>query len=82
MNADYEQGVSLAWYLLIIMLMRLVGGLIAVAVVAALFRHLKNSIAVIISCVVIFLIPLALVALGMPNAQFILLNPLLLGNVF
>ncbi len=76
------QNISVSGYLLIIMLMRLAGGLLAVAVVAFLFRRLKNGIAVIIACVVIFLIPLVMVALKIPNAQYILLNPLLLGNVF
>lgn len=37
---------------------------------------------VIISCVLFIVLPLALVAFGVTNAQYMLLNPLLLGNIF
>lgn len=37
---------------------------------------------VIISCVLFIVLPLALVAFGVTNAQYFLFNPLLLGNIF
>ena len=80
--AQFSPNVSVQQYLWIILLMRLVGGLLIIAAVALLFRWLKNGITVIIACVVIFLLPLVLVALGAPGAQYVLCNPLLLGNVF
>lgn len=80
--AQVPENISVLQYILIIMIMRFIGGLIVTKAVSLLFKYFKNSISVIISCVVIFIIPLALVALDVPNAQYILLNPLLLGNVF
>ena len=76
------QNISVLQYILIIMIMRFIGGLIVTKAVFVLFKYFKNSISVIISCIVIFVIPLALAALSVPNAQYILFNPLLLGNVF
>jgi hypothetical protein len=76
------QNISVLQYILIIMSMRFIGGLIVVEVISVLFKYLKNSIFVIISCIIIIIIPLTFVALEVPNAQYILLNPLLLGNVF
>lgn len=76
------QNISVLQYILIIMIMRFIGGLIVTKAVFWSFKHFKNSISVIISGIVIFIIPLALVAFEVPNAQYILFNPLLLGNVF
>ena len=76
------QSISVGGYLALLMLMRFVGGLLIVTAVSLLFRYFKNNIQVVIACVVIFLIPLILVAFGIPGTQYILLNPLLLGNVF
>ncbi len=76
------QNITVLQYLFIIMIMRIIGGLIIVKAVFMLFKYLKNSISVIISAIVIFIIPLALVAFDIPNAQHILFNPLLLGNIF
>ena len=50
--------------------------------ISVLFKCLKNSIPMLVFSIVIFIIPLTLVGLNVPNAQYILLNPLLLGNVF
>jgi hypothetical protein len=80
--SQIPQNISVLQYILIIMMMRFIGGLIVVEVISALFKYLKNSIFVIISCIVIIIIPLVFVALEVPNAQYILFNPLLLGNVF
>lgn len=80
--AQIPQNISVLQYILIIMLMRFIGGLIVIKAISVLFKYFKNSISVIISCIVIFIIPLALVGLDVPNAQYILFNPLLLGNVF
>ncbi len=73
---------SVLQYILLVLLLRLLGGVLIVVVIFALFRRLKNGIFVMISCVGLFLIPLVLVALNIPGAQYFLLNPLLLGNVF
>lgn len=75
------QNLSVLQYLLIIMLMRLVGGWIVTTVVFTTFKHCKNSISAIVLGILVFILPLALVAFDVPNAQYILLNPLLLGNV-
>lgn len=80
--AEVSASLSMQQYLWIIMLMRLLGGLFLITVVALLFRYLKNNITVIIACVMLFIIPLVLVGLEVPKAEYILLNPLLLGNVF
>ena len=76
------QSITVGGYLLLVMLMRFAGGLLVVAIISLLFRYFRNSIPVVIACVVIFLIPLVLVAFGIPNTQYVLLNPLLFGNVF
>ena len=76
------QNISVLQYILIIMIMRFIGGLIVTKAVFWSFKYFKNSISVIISGIVIFIIPLALAAFDVPNAQYILFNPLLLGNVF
>lgn len=76
------QNISVLQYLLIIMIMRLCGGLIVTKTVFGLFRHFKNGITVIILSIVIFIMPLILAALNVPNAQYILFNPLILGNIF
>ena len=79
--AHIPVNISVLEYLLIVLVMRFAGGLLLVSVLSALFRLLKNNIAVIIACVVLFLLPLVPVGLGLPGTQYILLNPLLLGNV-
>lgn len=76
------QNISILQYIIIIMLMRLIGGLIVVTFVALLFKYSRNSIFVIVLCVFIFIIPLILVSIDVKNAQYILFNPLLLGNIF
>lgn len=76
------QNISVLHYILIIMTMRFIGGLIVTKAVFVSFKYFKNSIPVIISGIVIFIIPLALAAFDVPYAQYILFNPLLLGNVF
>lgn len=76
------QNISVLQYIVIIMLMRLIGGLIVTKVVFVLFRCLKSSISVIVLSVVIFIVPLALVVFNVPGGEYILLNPLLLGNIF
>jgi len=73
---------SVLQYLLLILLMRLLGGMLVALAVSLLFKYLKNGIFVIIACVVLFLLPLVSVALNVPAARLLLLNPLLLGNVF
>lgn len=80
--AQIPQNISVLLYILIIMLMRLIGGLIVTKVVFVSFKQFRNSIPVIILGIIIFIIPLVLVAFDVPNAQYILFNPLLLGNVF
>lgn len=79
--AHIPENISVLQYLLIILLMRIVAGFAIVAAVFLLFRLLKNNITVIIACIVLFMIPLVLVGLSLPGTQYILLNPLLLGNV-
>lgn len=76
------QNISVFQYILIVMAMRFIGGLIVTKVVFVSFRYFENSISVIILCIVIFIIPIALAAFDVPNSQYILFNPLLLGNIF
>lgn len=80
--SQVPQNISVLQYILIIMTMRFIGGLIVTKAVFVSFNYFKNSIFMIISGIVIFMIPLALVAFDVPNAQYILFNPLLLGNIF
>lgn len=80
--SQVPQNISVFQYILIVMAMRFIGGLIVTKVVFVSFRYFENSISVIILCIVIFIIPLALVAFDVPNSQYILFNPLLLGNIF
>ena len=69
-----SQNISVGQYILIIMLISLF--------VFAMFKYLRSGMSVIISCVLFIVLPLALVAFGVTNAQYMLLNPLLLGNIF
>lgn len=80
--SDIPHNITVLQYILLVMTMRLCGGLIVTGCVSALTKIFKNGIPVIISCIVIFMIPLALVAFDVNGAQYILLNPLLLGNVY
>lgn len=80
--SQVPQNITVFQYILIIMIMRFIGGLIVTKAVFVSFKYFKNSIPVIISGIVIFIIPLALAAFDVPYAQYILFNPLLLGNVF
>lgn len=77
-----SQNISVGQYILIIMLMRFIGGLLVSLFVFAMFKYLRSGMSVIISCVLFIVLPLALVAFGVTNAQYMLLNPLLLGNIF
>ena len=76
------QNVSVFQYLLIIMGMRFIAGIIIVLTLFLLTKFFKNSVYAIALCSTIFILPLALVLLNIPGAQYILLNPLLIGNVF
>lgn len=77
-----SQNISVGQYILIIMLMRFIGGLLVSLFVFAMFKYLRSGMSVIISCVLFIVLPLALVAFGVTNAQYFLFNPLLLGNIF
>ena len=77
-----SQNISVGQYILIIMLMRFIGGLLVSLFVFAMFKYLRSGMSVIISCVLLIVLPLALVAFGVTNAQYMLFNPLLLGNIF
>ena len=77
-----SQNISVGQYILIIMLMRFIGGLLVSLFVFAMFKYLRSGMSVIISCVLFIVLPLALVAFGVTNAQYMLFNPLLLGNIF
>lgn len=77
-----SQNISVGQYILIIMLMRFIGGLLVSLFVFAMFKYLRSGMSVIISCVLFIVLPLALVAFGVTNAQYLLFNPLLLGNIF
>jgi hypothetical protein len=76
------QNVSVLQYLFIIMAMRLIAGVIVVITVFLITKLLKNSFYAIALCILLFVLPLSLVLLKVPNAEYILLNPLLIGNVF
>ena len=58
------------------------GGLLVSLFVFAMFKYLRSGMSVIISCVLFIVLPLALVAFGVTNAQYMLFNPLLIGNIF
>ena len=77
-----SQNISVGQYILIIMLMRFAGGLLVGLFVFAMFKYLRSSMSVIISCVLFIVLPLALVSFGVTNAQYLLFNPLLIGNIF
>lgn len=57
-------------------------GLLVSLFVFAMFKYLRSGMSVIISCVLFIVLPLALVAFGVTNAQYFLFNPLLIGNIF
>lgn len=70
-----SQNISVGQYILIIMLMRFIGGLLVSLFVFAMFKYLRSGMSVIISCVLFIVLPLALVAFGVTNAQYMLFNP-------
>ena len=57
-----SQNISVGQYILIIMLMRFIGGLLVSLFVFAMFKYLRSGMSVIISCVLFIVLPLALVA--------------------
>ena len=62
--------------------MRFIAGIIIVLTLFLLTKFFKNSVYAIALCSTIFILPLSLVLLNIPGAQYILMNPLLIGNVF
>jgi hypothetical protein len=80
--SSIPQNVSVLQYLFIIMAMRLIAGVIVVITVFLITKLLKNGFYAIALCILLFVLPLSLVLLKVPNAEYILLNPLLIGNVF
>ena len=80
--SSIPQNVSVLQYLFIIMAMRLIAGVIVVITVFLITKLLKNSFYAIALCILLLVLPLSLVLLKVPNAEYILLNPLLIGNVF
>ena len=66
-----SQNISVGQYILIIMLMRFIGGLLVSLFVFAMFKYLRSGMSVIISCVLFIVLPLALVAFGVGRMRSI-----------
>ena len=75
-------GISILWYLLIISLMRYVGIFLSVLIIFALSRSLKSHIATLLASTGILILPLLLSLMGISAFDYVLLNPLMIGNVF
>lgn len=71
--------VTIIEYIALLMFLRLVCGIIVLTIISVLYKISKNSISVIITSILIFLLPLILVYLNVPYSRYFLLNPLVLG---
>lgn len=74
--------ISILLYLVIISLMRYVAMLISIIIIFKLSIRLKSYIATLLTSTGILVLPLLLSLLGISIFDYVLLNPLILGNVF
>lgn len=70
---------TIALYLAVVFVLRIVAGIIVVKIVEILYRLLKKNVSVLIVSSVIFILPLLFVYLNIPFAKYLFLNPILLG---
>lgn len=74
--------ISILLYLIIISLMRYVAMLLSITIIFKLSIRLKSYIATLLTSTGILVLPLLLSLLGISMFDYVLLTPLILGNVF
>lgn len=74
--------VSLLQYLVYIAVMRYAGLILVMALLYYLSSKIKSVMGTCVVGILLFILPLGFAYLGIPGADYFLLNPFLLGNVF
>lgn len=80
--SNIPSGISIVLYLIIISLMRYVAMLLSIIMIFLLSIRLKSYIATLLASTGILVLPLLLSLLGISIFDYVLLNPLIMGNVF
>ncbi len=74
--------ITIQGYLTMVSVMRYIGLLLAILAIFYISAKLKSFISALLACTGIFVLPLLLALIGVPGSQYVLLNPLLIGNIF
>lgn len=75
-------GISILSYLTIISLMRYMGMFLAVIIIFILSKWLKSYMSTLLASTGLLVLPLLLSLMGITIFDYVLLNPLIIGNVF
>lgn len=75
-------GLTVADYLILILAMRYIGLLLLMVCIYLICRRAKSFIMTMVYSAAVFAVPLVLYLSGVQILRYILLNPLLLGNIF
>ena len=78
----YLSGLAVVDYLALILVMRYLGFLLVMAAVYLISSRAESFIMTVVYSISIFALPLVLYLSGVKVLKYVLLNPLLLGNVF
>jgi hypothetical protein len=74
--------ISIFQYLVIISLMRYIGLVLAVLIIFGVSAKLKSYIAALLAGMGILILPLLMSMLNITFFDYVLLNPLMIGNIF
>jgi hypothetical protein len=74
--------ITILGYLAIISLMRYTGLLLAVLVVFYVSVRARSFISSLLASTGVLVLPLLIALIGVPGFKYVLLNPLLIGNIF
>lgn len=74
--------VTVLGYLIMVMLMRVAGSIIAVEFIFFTIRHCGSNTRAVLADVVVLVFPMILTLMDVPGSQYILLCPLVVGNIF
>ena len=79
--SSVSNNVSILEYLIIVALIRYVGVLILIMLSALLSRRVNGVFQITTAILAIVAVPLVLSYIGIPGTEYLLLNPLFIGNV-
>lgn len=74
-------GISIKWYLIIILAMRFIALIIAMLIIYYLSSVLKSFVSALLTSTAVLVLPLLLSLLGIEVFDWLLLDPIIIGNV-